>query len=239
MSRQTIHDRIMGSKQEPVVISQEADQEDKRTGKGMASGLVLGLIGGMCLTLLSAGLWFYPNLTRAIGLDTPAQAQGQAPAQAQDKADKVVPAAQPQTPFADHARQAGITSCAKAFPALGALLTNGAQYSIQSSWDRTAANDHSIQAIASLKYEGQGFDGNATGVVFASPMGAGCEGNMVRIVPFKRTCDQVAAIFPKGTTRAQDLTGTPLFNLGDSGGQTLLLTTGNGCVAVSIGRYAG
>jgi len=90
-----------------------------------------------------------------------------------------------------------------------------------------------------MSYDLPDYKTQAAGVVFASPVGQTCEGSLVRVAPFPKSCQQVAQTLPKGSVAADNLSNAMLFNLADNGGQALLVPSGNTCIVVSVARMAG
>ncbi|MCZ0735090.1 hypothetical protein [Phreatobacter sp. AB_2022a] len=131
-----------------------------------------------------------------------------------------------------HMRQAGIKTCGTVYPALGQLLTEGSQFMVQSSWNRAAPDAHSVLALVGMTYG----TAPAAGVVFASPSGNRCDGNLVRVVPFAEDCNAATRRLPQGSSPAANLAGVAVYNLPAAGGQAMLLAAGTGCVALSILR---
>ncbi|MGZ9719550.1 hypothetical protein [Rhizobium miluonense] len=145
----------------------------------------------------------------------------------------------PDTPFLQHAKQAGLQSCSTVFPVLGQLLTNGTQYNVQSIWNNEAADKHAVQALVGMNYATQGYSGPAAGIVFAAPIASGCEGAMVRVAPFTGSCPEVSAKFPNGSKLVNNLGQIGVYELGNDGGDAMLLPSGNGCVVISVASAAG
>ncbi|MGO4566491.1 hypothetical protein AB4Z52_15745 [Rhizobium sp. 2YAF20] len=143
------------------------------------------------------------------------------------------------TPFRQHAKQAGLQSCSTVFPVLGELLTNGTQYNVQSVWNGGAADKHAVQALVGMNYATQGYSGPAAGVVFAAPIASGCEGAMVRVAPFTASCADIPVKFPSGSKLTNNLGQISVYELGNDGGNAMLLPTGNGCVVISVASAAG
>lgn len=143
------------------------------------------------------------------------------------------------TPFQEHISQAGIRACANLFPVLGQALTFGATYAVNTQWNKTSPDAHSVQAVAGMSYNTPEYKEQAAGVVVASPMAAGCEGTFVRVAPFQKPCKEVIATLPQGSTLAETLSGTPLYSLANNSGQALLISSGTSCVVVSVGSLAG
>jgi hypothetical protein len=156
-------------------------------------------------------------------------------------------AAQPQpaaaqqqaTVFDEHARQGNITTCANLFGTLGRGLTVNSTYTAQSQWDSKAGNVHSVQSLVALN---QPAPNNATqraaGVVFAAPVGSGCEGNLVRVTPSPESCPAVAAELAKLNGQTGALGDLSILTL-SNGAQVVLIPFGNACVAVTALRIAG
>lgn len=139
---------------------------------------------------------------------------------------------QAEPPFVAHIRQAGIKTCGTVYPALGQLLTEGSQFMVQSSWNRAAPDTHSVLALVGMTYG----TAPAAGVVFASPSGNRCDGNLVRVVPFAEDCNAAMRRLPQGSSPAANLAGVAVYNLPAAGGQAMLLAAGTGCIALSILR---
>jgi len=118
-------------------------------------------------------------------------------------------------------------------------LTLGTTYTEQTQWNTSAPDAHPVQAIAGMTYDLPDYKAQAAGVVFASPVGKGCEGGFVRVAPFQKSCQDIMQTLPKGSVLADNLSNTMLFNLANDGGQALLVPTGNSCVVVSVARMAG
>lgn len=143
------------------------------------------------------------------------------------------------TPFLQHAKQAGLQSCSTVFPLLGELLTNGTTYSVQSIWNNEAADKHVVQALVGMNYAVEGYNSPAAGVVFAAPTTSACEGALVRVAPFSVPCADVPAMLPKGSKLANNLGQISIYELADGGGNAMLLPTGNSCVVISVASATG
>jgi hypothetical protein len=161
-------------------------------------------------------------------LFTEATAQSQAPESAKDD-----------TPFRKHISQAGIRTCANLFPVLGQALTFGSTYAVNTQWNKTSPDAHSVQAVTGMSYDTPDYKEQAAGVVVASPTATGCEGTFVRVAPFQKPCQEVITTLPQGSTLAETLSGMPYYNLANNSGQALLISSGNSCVVVSVGSLAG
>jgi hypothetical protein len=143
------------------------------------------------------------------------------------------------TPFLQHAKQAGLQACSSVFPVLGELLTNGAKYDVQSLWNREAADNHAMQALVGMNYSTDNYSGPAAGVVFASPTKSACEGTMVRVAPFSTSCANIPTNLPQGSKLANNLGQVSVYDLGDGKGSALLLPAGNSCVVISVATASG
>jgi len=168
-----------------------------------------------------------------------AQAQ-QRPASAAQVPPAQPPTGQQQpTVFDEHARQGNITTCANLFGTLGRGLTMNSTYTAQSQWDSKAGNVHSVQSLVALSQTAPNNAAQeAAGVVFAAPVGSGCEGNLVRVTPSPESCPAVAAELARlnGQNGALgDLSTLTLSN----GAQVMLIPFGTACVAVTALRIAG
>ena len=143
------------------------------------------------------------------------------------------------TPFLQHAKQAGLQSCSNIFPALGQMLTTGTTYSVQSIWNNEAPDKHVVEALVGMNYATQGYSGPAAGLVFAAPTASVCEGTMVRVAPFAASCADVPALLPKGSKLANNLGQISVYELANGGGNAMLLPTGSSCVVISVASAAG
>ena len=170
--------------------------------------------------------------TQSPPVPVPVPAPAPQPASAAAPSAAPAGAQQPEPPFVAHMRQAGIKTCGTVYPALGQLLTEGSQFMVQSSWNRAAPDAHSVLALVGMTYG----TAPAAGVVFASPSGNRCDGNLVRVVPFAEDCNAATRRLPQGSSPAANLAGVAVYNLPAAGGQAMLLAAGTGCVALSILR---
>ena len=141
-------------------------------------------------------------------------------------------------PFLAHARQVGANTCSATYADLGKALTEGTQFMVQTQAAKTDIDRHALQGIVGMIF-GSSLDGNytgpAAGLVYAAPTIEGCEGTMVRVVPFAQSCASTAALLPNDSQQQQSLSGLPVFAL-SSGGQAMLMPAGSGCIAISIVR---
>ncbi|MDF2811578.1 MAG: hypothetical protein K0S56_2609 [Microvirga sp.] len=143
-----------------------------------------------------------------------------------------------ETPFLAHAREAGLKTCGTIFPVLGELLSSGTQYSLQSRWNTSEPDGHAVQSLLGLSIDGPDYSGPAAGIVYAAPNGANCEGAMVRVVPYQKSCDAVAqALLPNGAPSIS-LGAVQVYDL-TNGGRIMLLPSAQSCVAISLAQAAG
>lgn len=137
-------------------------------------------------------------------------------------------------PFLAQASKAGAKACAATYANLGKVLTNGTQFMVQMQAAGHDADRHAIQGVVGMNFRStKDYSGPAAGIVFAAPTAQGCEGSMVRVVPFPQNCEATAALLPQGSKPLQPLSGLAVYALA-AGGQAILLPAGNGCVALSI-----
>jgi hypothetical protein len=225
MSQQSIHDRIMSRSHRSQTATANADDpiKPKRHWVRTAVLSALGLI--VAAGLGSAGLHY-------AGVLTTFRPSASAKAAAPDPS-------LPNTPFLAHAKQAGLRTCATVFPVLGQLLTNGATYNIQTKWRNPEPDNHAVQALVGLDYATQTYSGPAAGIVFAAPNGSACEGAMVRVTPFSRTCNEIPAMLAQGSTLENTLGQVAVYSLANNGGQALLVPSGNTCIVVSVAAAGG
>ncbi|MGK9283664.1 hypothetical protein [Sinorhizobium meliloti] len=223
MNQQSIHDRIMSRKSSDVVPNQADDRHRPR--RNWLKTTALSLVG--IVVVGAAGYVAMRYEAVANFLSKPAVAE----------TNETVPAP-PDTPFRQHAKQAGLQACANVFPALGTLLTNGSQYGVQSTWNNDQPDAHAVQALVGMNYAAEGYSGPAAGVVVAAPTGSLCEGSMVRVAPFSASCADMPVMLPKGSKLTDNLAQVSVYELPDNGGNVMLLPTGNSCVVVSVASAA-
>lgn len=230
MTQQSIHDRVM-SRQKTMESGEETltHQGPKSGSRLMQRVALFGALGLSIVVGSAIAFLFHPIGGSLLG--------DQASAQVQPSSEKV--SAQGDTPFDKHISQAGIHGCAKVFSALGQALTLGSSYAVKTQWNDTSADTHTLQAVAGMSYDTSDYKGQAAGIVFASPIDQGCEGNLVRVVPFPKTCQEVVATLPQGSKLSETLSGTPLYDIGNNANQVLLVPAGNSCVVVTVARGAG
>lgn len=219
MSQQSIYERIMLRNQNHAAADHDAEESPRRKRGWLRTGL-FSLLGGAVLFAGGYTGAHYDVLAAFFSQPAIAETSPSKP----DLAD---------TPFLQHAKQAGLKSCSTVFPALGELLTNGSQYGVQSFWNSEAPEEHSIHALAGMSYQTSSYTGTAAGIVFAAPMNSGCEGAMIRVAPFAKACADIPAALPQGSKLTNNLGQVAVFSLG-SGGEALLLPNGNSCVVISV-----
>jgi hypothetical protein len=225
MNQQSIHDRIMSRNQSSTPL-QGAVDDQKSPPRNWWRTAVFSLLGIAVVGAAGYAAMRYDVVGNFIS--RPAVAETNEANQAM--AD---------TPFRQHAKQAGLQSCSTVFPALGELLTNGTQYNVQSIWNSEAGDKHAVQALVGMNYATPGYSGPAAGIVFAAPIASGCEGAMVRVAPFTASCMEISAKFPNGSKLVNNLGQIGVYELGNNGGNAMLLPTGNGCVVISVASAAG
>lgn len=151
-----------------------------------------------------------------------------------------VPAQAPQTvdAFRQQADKLGVKQCANLFSTIGQVVTMGSTYAVQVQADGKAPNDHAVQGVAGIAYNTPELNGQAAGIVMAAPVGKKCEGQLVRVAPFQKSCAEVIKLFPQGSTAAGTLSGVPLYNLGGNQGQAMMIASGPTCIVVTVARVA-
>ena len=225
MNQQSIHDRIMSRNQGKDAVQVGIDDRS-RPKRSLAKTTVFSLLAIAVVAAAGFAAMRY-GLVRNL-LTQPAVAETNEPDPA--LAD---------TPFLQHAKQAGLQSCSNIFPALGQMLTTGTTYSVQSIWNNEAPDKHVVEALVGMNYATQGYSGPAAGLVFAAPTASVCEGTMVRVAPFAASCADVPALLPKGSKLANNLGQISVYELANGGGNAMLLPTGNSCVVISVASAAG
>lgn len=165
----------------------------------------------------------------AVALIATASTNSAAHAQAEKK-----PANQAQqTPFDDHARQAGIKACKDVFPTLGAVMAADSAYRTATFWNQKEADKHATASLAGLGFSHPDLKGAGAGVIYAAPVGKGCEGLSVRIVPVPGTCPAFIATLQDDVAQREDLIGVELLIL-KSGVRVMALPASDStCLAVT------
>jgi hypothetical protein len=138
--------------------------------------------------------------------------------------------------FEGEANKLGASRCASLFSGLGNGLTAGSAFAVKTEVGAQPADAHAMQGVVGMTYNTPGFKGQAAGIIFAAPTGGACEGNLVRVAPYRQSCREVVGLLPAGTTAGDTLSGVPTYNLGGNQGLALLLPSGSSCVVVSVAR---
>ncbi|MBA8903906.1 hypothetical protein [Phyllobacterium sp. P30BS-XVII] len=222
MAKQSINDRIIS--RSPNKTDEEAPALPRQKLRWRAK--FFGGIGAFLVAGAALAFHLYPNVGSIFFAEATAQSQ-------------TPEGVTGDVPFRSHISQAGIRTCANLFPVLGQALTFGSTYAVNTQWNDSFPDAHSIKAVAGMSYDTPEYKEQAAGVVVASPMAGGCEGTFVRVAPFQKPCQDVIATLPQGSKLAETLSGTPYYNLANNSGQALLISSGNSCVVVSVGSLAG
>ncbi|ACL62631.1 hypothetical protein [Methylobacterium nodulans] len=203
------------------------------------------LYGTTCAILLAGGgfgLYQFPVFAETAAQQVtgkPKAAPQPAPRRAQpdNAATPAAAATAPADLFLTHANELGVKTCAATYAGLGKALTEGTQFTVQTQTAKADADRYGVQGVVGMAFPSGkgGYSGTAAGIVFAAPTAQGCEGDMVRVVPFAQNCQAAAAFLPKGSQPLQPLSGIAIYAL-STGGQAMLMPSGNGCVAISILR---
>lgn len=136
--------------------------------------------------------------------------------------------------FAEQASKLGAQRCSRLYSVLGDLVSHGADYAVRTETNKQAPDAHLIQGAVGMTYNLPDMKGQAAGLVFASPVANGCEGQFVRIAPFQKPCQQVVRDLPAGSVAAANLSGVPVYQLGGGQGQALMIASGASCVVVTV-----
>ena len=168
--------------------------------------------------------------------------QGAAPSTAADlpqsvKRPAAPAAAAPRSQFEAQASRLGARKCLGLFAELGQRATQGSSYGVQVEANKTAPDAHALQGVAGMTYNQPEIRGSAASVVLAAPTADGCQGNMVRVAPFQKPCQEVVRLLPPGSTAAGDLAGVPLYNVPQTQDRILLIAnSAASCVVVSVNQ---
>jgi len=200
------------------------------------------------LGAVGVGVWQFPVLAQSADQTAKPKAMQQvAPLQvpvptqspsAGKESTAAQAAGQDVDPFTANAVNAGAKSCATIYGGLGKALTYGTQFMVQNQMGKLDPDRHALQGLVGMTFNGSQdaeYRGPAAGIVFAAPVAQGCEGTMVRIVPFQQSCQDASALLPKGSQSEHLLAGLPVYSL-PGGGQAMLMPSGQSCIAISIVR---
>lgn len=229
MGQRSVYDRIMGTTAaEDAPLLSVAPNPEAQSGHGRKRWIVISVLSALVLLAgVSVALVQYSNPFESLmtwSRSTPAAATPQASV--------------PNSPFLAHAKEAGVKTCATVFPVLGQLLASGAEYTVQSEWNKKEPDQHPMQALVGLDYKTGGDTGLGAGLVFAAPNGSSCDGTMVRVTPIAMSCDSLPATFPKGSQLTRNLGKSSVYILGNNGGQALLLPSGASCIVLSVAHMS-
>lgn len=136
--------------------------------------------------------------------------------------------------FSDQAMKLGAQKCSGLYSALGDLVSRGSQYSVRTEVNKNAPNSHVVQGAVGMAFDLPDLKGQAAGIIVAASVADGCEGHFVRIAPFQKPCPQILRYLPADSALVSDLSQVPLYQLGGNQGQALLISSGTGCVVVTI-----
>ncbi|MBC8716391.1 hypothetical protein [Ochrobactrum sp. Marseille-Q0166] len=234
-------DRILSARRDGAgtAASTSGKRADVIARSGRPRWLMFG--AGGILLLLVAGLGVY-NLPHLAGIIAQAnEGTGRQQSDVDSRGQNPEAAARRDDPFFSHANQAGVEHCANTYSALGQALAAGTQFMVQTQTAKSDPNKHAILGLVGMTFPDRKSDryvGPATGLVFAAPTSAGCEGSMVRIVPFPMGCAETVSLLPKDSAQQKSLSGLSVYAL-STGGQAVLMPAGEGCIAVSIVRADG
>ncbi|MDQ1194772.1 hypothetical protein [Agrobacterium sp. SORGH_AS 787] len=151
--------------------------------------------------------------------------------------ESVKSAAVGNTPFDRHVAEAGISTCKKAFADMGKLLTQGSQYKIMSKWSTDGPDRNIVNALIGMEFKTKEYTGPAIGLLMAAPVDSSCQGTMVRVTPFEKTCDDVVKSFLGDGIPGERLQGLQTYSLPNGGDVATLPIAGN-CVTLSL-AYSG
>ncbi|SDD07613.1 hypothetical protein SAMN05216337_1007112 [Bradyrhizobium brasilense] len=245
---QSIHDRIMSVRRATGGGRDAfADEDEIVPRRRWLRNALYGVSAVVALSVSGFGLYQIPVVAESFAQVTgKPKTTPQPRARAAQKDNLGTSAATPAAaaaatdPFLTHASQAGVKACALTYSGLGKSLTNGTEFMVQTQTAKTDADRRGLEGVVGMTFpSGRGdYSGAAAGVVFAAPTAQGCEGNMVRVVPFVQNCQAAAGFLPKGSQPLQPLSGLAVYAL-STGGQAMLMPSGNGCVVVSILRTGG
>lgn len=136
--------------------------------------------------------------------------------------------------FRDQANKVGARNCANLYEALGQGLTRGTAFSVKTEADKTAPDAHLVQGVVGMTYDLPDLKGSAGGVLLAAPAAEGCEGYLVRVVPFQKPCAEVINLLPAGSTAGAALASAWRYQLAGTQGQALMIPSGSTCVVVTL-----
>lgn len=124
MNQQSIHDRIMSRNQGKDAV-RVGIEDRSRPQRNRARTAVFSLLAIAVVATAGFAAMRYDLLHNLLPQPAVAETNQPNPALAE-------------TPFLQHAKEAGLQSCSNIFPALGQMLTTGTTYSVQSIWNNEA-----------------------------------------------------------------------------------------------------
>lgn len=136
------------------------------------------------------------------------------------------------SPFHDHIAQAAIPACQSLYPQMGAILTDGASYTVQSRWHANDSSHRAVEALVGMVFDTSEYSGPAMGYVMASPSGKACTGSLVRVMPVEADCAHMVETFVSSPAELSQLESLDVYTF-ESGEQLALIALGSSCVAVS------
>lgn len=219
-------------------LRRHAEDEQVETGRALEGRHKL--VRALCLTVVGLALvggvglavWQSPYVSEGIAQSSNGQKKSRK-ASSQDDGNT--------NPFIRHANNAGVSTCRDTYAALGEALTAGSHYMAQTETANTDPDRHSVQGLVGLNYNGPGdYNGPAAGLVLATPTpgGKSCEGTLVRVVPFRQSCQAASRMLPYGSRQGNPLSGIPVFALPNNG-YAMLVPLGHDCIVLSVVRGAG
>lgn len=142
------------------------------------------------------------------------------------------------TLFDDHIAQAAMPACEALYPQMGALLTDGASYAVQTRWHAIDPERQAVQSIVGLNFDTPQHSGPAAGYVYAAPSGSACSGSVLRVTPVEADCASLATALVSAPAELSQLESISVYAF-ETGEQLALLPFGTACVAVSSMSLSG
>ncbi|WP_144576807.1 hypothetical protein [Agrobacterium sp. DE0009] len=138
--------------------------------------------------------------------------------------------------FSENATKIGATTCAGFYGALGKDITLGTTFAVQTQTAGSDPAEHATLGLIGMNFNNPNdYAGPGSGVVLAVPTAKGCEGNMVKIVPFPQSCVVAQSSLPEGSNKQTPIMGMDVFGL-PGGSQAMFMPSTGGCVIVTVAR---
>lgn len=138
--------------------------------------------------------------------------------------------------FTENATKIGATTRAGFYGALGKDITLGTTFAVQTQTAGSDPAEHATLGLIGMNFNNPNdYAGPGSGVVLAVPTAKGCEGNMVKIVPFPAELRRRPVKSPRGQQQADPAYGHGCLRTARRQPGDVHASAG-GCVIVTVAR---